>query len=362
MRTSIYTQWADELTAALCLRTGLQAPSADMANRAEDRYGARGIDLRAAADEILRVMKWDDVPNNDGDKIQAAFSGGTGNDIFDGLVNAALAAPFRGSRDTTRGWIREREVANFQTNRRMRVRQSGGMPPRPRGGKAEHLQFDTALAEEYRVTQFAQQFTVDQQDLLDDDVEAVTAPAAAIADAALSLKLNLVYLALLANDVLADGVALFAADHSNLATGSALTESNLDGGLSAIELQTENDVPLDTPARYLIVPPAEKGNARRLARSMALNDGRDLRVRSEPRLQNGVMDPETGVAQAGSSTDWYLVAGDGAPTIEFGFLEGRIPRASRWTMNEGAWGVGFAVRWSVGAKALAAAALRKHEA
>ena len=71
---------------------------------------------------------------------------------------------------------------------------------------------------------------------------------------------------------LADGSGLFHADHSNLGTGSALTESNLDAGMAAIEIQTENSVPLDTPARFLLVPPSERGNGRRLARAMALTD------------------------------------------------------------------------------------------
>ena len=75
--------------------------------------------------------------------------------------------------------------------------------------------------------------------------------------------------------------------------------------------------------------------------------------------------PATGRVQcryAGSSADWYLTSGEGAPTIEFGYIDNDMPHATLWKLKEGSWGIGFAAKWQVGAKALAHHALRKHEA
>lgn len=359
--TAFHREFEAELIAGLCIRAEIAPLNDDYANLAEDRYGARGLDLRAAAMEIIATNGMPD-PQNWPDRIQAAYSSANGTAIFAGLVNAALTAPFRTSRDTTRGWIIEKNVSNFKPNRRMRLRQSNRFEERPRGGKADHMRLDDTMAETYRVKEFAKQFVVDETDLADDDVEALTTPAGQLGEMALALKLDLIYTVLLANESLADGTALFHADHSNFTTGSSLNESNLDSGMAAIEKQTENDVPLDTPARYLIVPPSEKGNARRLARNMGLTDGANLTVRSEPRLELGVTDPVSKTVYAGATGDWFLSSGEGAPTIEFGYIDDKAPRADMWQLKEGQWGVGVAAKWRVGAKALAHHALRKHEA
>ena len=68
----------------------------------------------------------------------------------------------------------------------------------------------------------------------------------------------------------------------------------------------------------------------RPARNMALTDAANLTVRSELRLELGVTDPVDDTLYAGSSNDWYLTSGEGASTIEFGFIHSKMPQPSLW--------------------------------
>jgi hypothetical protein len=333
----------DEIGAALLLRCGgnpERAYGAKIAQLAEDRFGGAGCGVVAAAKQVLDILGESTALDNLG-MIEAAFSGATGAAIFDGLVNSLVVEPFR-TGDPTTGWVREVEVDNFKSNIRIRREQVEQLKLLARGETAEHLQPEFSTSETYNADRFARQFVVDAQDLADDDIHALSEPARLFGGASLALKRDLVFTAMLANADLSDSVALFHATHSNLNTSAALSESNLDAGISAMLNTQENSRPVDAIAKFLVVPPALLGLAHRLNRNMSL----PLSVRSDTRLENGVTDPVSGTEYAGSATSWYLSAAAGP--IEFGFIDSNRPRVTSWPLTRGAWGLGYGINFDVG--------------
>jgi hypothetical protein len=63
----------------------------------------------------------------------------------------------------------------------------------------------------------------------------------------------------------------------------------------------------------------------------------------------GLTDPATGAVRSGLTTNWLLAcSGDQSDGLAVGTLDGRVePSVRSWTLDQGAWGVGFDVELSV---------------
>jgi len=302
--------------------------------------------------------------------IQAAFSGSALTQIFTTSVNATLLTTYMQSQDTTQGWTREADVADFKTNDRIRMANGSDLSKLPRGQEASHYN-RSDLVESYKIARYAKQFVVDEQDIIDDSMNALREAPVEMGNAAARLRPDLVYAILLANDTLgADAVALFDnSTHANVQTSAALSEANLITMIALIEKQQDNSVNLNLRSSHIIVPSDLKHTAANLIRSATLAYGADdetkvgtentlasieqLSLVSDARLANGVTDPSTGTAQSGSATQWYAASAM-AHTIEVGYLRdsGRAPMVRSFNLSEGKWGIGWDVKMDIGAKAL----------
>jgi len=359
----------DVLAAGLQMRAGAPVikPRASEQRRAEQarlaEQGERYSDMSLVdiCREALR-LEGRAVPHSRQEAIRAAFSTSNLSYIFTTSVNAMLLNAYEQAPDTT-DWCRVTDVADFKSNERTQLDPEGGLKRLPRGGAAEHTKTDERQ-ETYKVYRYARQFSVDEQDVIDDRLDAFQTRPVELGQAAARVRPDLVYYALLANANLSDGNALFVADpHANYGTTStALAASTLQAGVAAMAKQRRNGVPLNLAPRYLLVPHDLMFTAMTLIRSAMryssegdYNPLKDLgiEVRSEGRLGvAGVTDPITGTAQAGTATNWFLAAGPmQAHTIEVGYLSGtgRRPTLRSWTLDkEGRYGIGWDVKIDVG--------------
>jgi len=320
------------------------------------------------------------VPGGRSAMIQAAVSGSSLTNIFTTSINARLLVGFVDEPDTTTGWTQQRDVANFLQYENIRLQKGAGMAVHPRGGSADHWS-RTDQQETNKLARYSRQFFVDEQDMIDDRLDAFASIPTDMGQAARRLVPDLVYSVLLANGNLnATGRALFNATEANLDTSSALTAANLKTGVSEMMIVTENGVNLNLSPTHLLVPPALKHAAFELTNSsqIFLAGNTDVERGSlnalavdgiapigEARLQNGVTHPTTDVTYAGAAADWYLI-NNRVPTIEVAYLRGtgRAPQTSTWRKmgEDGVWGIGFAAKMDVGAAAQEWRGLRKHEA
>ena len=80
-----------------------------------------------------------------------------------------------------------------------------------------------------------------------------------------------------------------------------------------------------------------------------------LQIRSDSRIENGVIDPTTETLRSGSATRWMLAADPNrVPTITLAFLAGtgRVPQTRNFVLDRGQWGMGWDIKFDIGVGAL----------
>ena len=316
--------------------------------------------------------------------IRAAVSGGALADIFTTNINALLIQKLLEHPDTTAGWTRESDAANFQTMERTRLVKGPRLSLHARGGEADNAKRSDVM-QSYKINRYSQKFSVDEQDIIDDRFQALQDIPNEMGLACARLRPDLVYSILLANGSITkeDGTssALFYAtqpgSQSNYdASGATLASGTLQTAMAKMFNFTENGIPINATPTHLIVPAQLFGTAASLLQSPTIvvagtagsvttkgsvNEIQAMQsawglisIVSDSRLSNGVTDPATGTAYSGSASQWYLVSNK-VPTIEVAYLRGsgRAPQVRQYMLDQGKWGMGWDVNMDIGAKAMA---------
>lgn len=388
----------EALAAGLLLRTGSRVidPNASEATRRQQEQNAergeryRDLSLVDVCREACRISQARDPetgaePWGRESWIRSAISTPSLSYIFTTSVNARLLASYEEAPDSTDGWVYEADIANFLQQERIGLGKVTGLKKLGKGGTAQHATTDDTQ-ETYKIARYAEQMVIDEQDIINDNVDAFVRLPMEFGMAAARVRPDLVYAILLANAALSDSVALFHASHANLTSGgsSALSATSLKAGIVAMGKQTTSingeTIQLNIVPRYLLVPQDLVFTARELVRSTQIiiagtagsvtERGNantiadlDLQIRVDNRLGTaGVTDPSSETAYTGSATNWFLSADPVAGrTIEVGYLAGtnRRPRLRRFTLEKGQWGVGWDINLDIGAKALGAKGLYK---
>jgi hypothetical protein len=248
---------------------------------------------------------------------------------------------------------------------RGRLTKASGMKKLARGHEAQQIEYGDAI-EEYKIARYAGQFTIDDQDFIDDSFGGLSEHTPReLGELAAELRPNLVYGILLANANMRDSNPLFDALHSNVITSSALGPLTLDAARKTLAVQRENNRQVRTMMRYLIVPENLGFTAEQLISSAELRNSsgyigtanpnqNKFQVRTDPRLDNGVTDPDTGTTHNGSLTTWYGAAEGGRGGIEVGYRRGtgRAPRMETFLLTGARWGMGWKCAMDIGAKAI----------
>lgn len=349
------------------LRAGLNT---DQRQRAmESAWRFRDMSMIDLAREACRI-DGRDVPHSRQEMLQAAFSGSSLTSIFTTNVNTQILSTYEEAGDTTQEWTKETEVADFKTNERPRMAKGPDLVKLPSGGTADHMT-RADVGESYKIARYAKQFTVDEQDMINDAFNALADTPREMGLAAARLRPRLIYAILLANpNLAATSRALFNATDGNLDTTAALAIATLKAAVQAMFLFQENGVNLGLHATHLLVPATLEFTAYELLESAAVviagtagsvteraaNNAltkKSIKVVPSADLENGVVDPDSGTTYSGSASTWYLACAM-AHTIEVAYLRGtgRSPQVRSFKLDKGQWGVGWDVNMDIGAKAL----------
>ena len=208
--------------------------------------------------------------------------------------------------------------------------------------------------ERYRVETWGKVIGITRQVIINDDLDAFTRVPSLFGTAAATLESDVVWGIVTANPNMADGMALFHANHKNLTgTGTALDVANLGKARTAMAKQTGLDgkTVLNIRPAFLVVPSsleltAEQMIAQNLVPATVANvvpaSIRSLAVIAEPRL-----DPASG------AVPWYLFASPSAiDTIEYAYLEGQDGVFIETRIGFDVDGVEIKARLDFGAKAI----------
>lgn len=300
---------------------------------------------------------------NPNEIMQAAFASNSFANVITTSINAQVLDSFEEFEDSSERWTKSNPtIKDFLTQERVRLKAGGDtLEPVGEGGTANMASYSDR-GESYKVYRYGKQWVIDEITMRNDNLEVINDIPRMAGMGAKRLRPDLVYATLMSNPTMSDNKALFHADHGNLSTTTAFSETNLKTVVQKFMKRTENNVLLNVKMNYLLIPPSLSFAARQLnnsteTRAASANGGptsNELRgqfddIITEPRLEVGVTHPLSGVAQVGSATTWY--GGDrNRRAIEVGTIRGMNgrPLVRRFTLDRGQWGIGFDVAHAIG--------------
>ncbi len=305
-----------------------------------------------------------DVPHARLEMLQASFSTGAVSDLFGTTIGAVALKSYAEIADFSVGWCQEGENPDMELHNRTRLQAVGDLSHHPAGGSADHAHRQS-LSEKAKVDRFSRMAEFDEADFMSDNLQLLIKTPREFGFAAGRVRPNLVASVLLSNPtLLVTGRTLFNATDGSVLTGSALSEPNLSLAIARMMLKKDGDASINLAATHLIVPPALIDPANRLTTSAEFSNDSGKGAKNvlaaygikpvpEARLQNGMIDPISKAALAGSATDYFLVSAEGN-TIEVTFLEGagRVPIVKVDQSTGGKFGMVVTVKHYVGCRAL----------
>jgi hypothetical protein len=222
---------------------------------------------------------------------------------------------------TFQAWARQSTAPDFKSMSRVNLSDAPAMESVNENGEFKRGAI-TDGKETYQLATVGKIIGLTRQAIINDDLSAFTRIPAMFAMAAANYESDIVYGILIANAALADGVALFHANHNNLTgTGTAISVTSLGVGRTMMRKQiTPKGAVMNLRPRFLLVPAALETIAAQYvsqqyvaAKSSDFNPfAGQLEVISEARLD------------ANSATAWYLAADNASiDTIEYCYLEGQ---------------------------------------
>lgn len=223
------------------------------------------------------------------------------------VAHKSLQRAYQLAPATWKPFVNEIKVPDFKPHSLVQI---GGAPQLALIGENGEYQSGGMVdgKEVVKLASYGRMVSMTRQMIINDDLGAITRIPDAFGSSAANLESDLVWGIVSANLAMADGVALFHANHKNLAaSGSAIGIASVSAGRAAMAQQKAIDgvTPLSISAAFILVPSAKATAAEQfVGATFPVQVGdvvpptlRRLQVISEPRLD------------LSSTARWYL-AGD----------------------------------------------------
>lgn len=281
----------------------------------------RGLSLLELGRSLLEAQG---VNTRGMDKLQLAQRAmhGTGDfpAILANVANKTLRAAYEAAPQTFRPFTKQAGAPDFKQIQRTQV---GDAPNLVKVNEHGEFTYGTIGEgkETYQLATYGRIIAITRQTIINDDLGAFTDMPAKFGRAAADLESDIVWGIVTSNAAMADTVALFHADHGNLAAANAaIAVASLGLARAAMRKQTSLDgrVINVTPA-YLLVPAALETIAHQFT-SSAYVSTKGLDINPFAGALQPIVEPRLDVA---SATAWYLAADPAQiDTIEYCYLEG----------------------------------------
>lgn len=227
-----------------------------------------------------------------------------------------LLASYEAAPSPVKALARRTTATDFRSRSTVRMSGLGTLDRVHEHGEITHGT-RSEMAESYKVETYAKLFSLTRQAIVNDDLGSLADWATAAGQAAAATEAALLVNLMVSNPTMADGKALFHADHGNTDTGAALSDTALSAARLAMRTQTGPDgTPIHATPKTLLVGPALETTAEKMLATIYPADvssvnphaGR-LTLAVEPRL---------------SGSGWYVFADPTqAPVLEYAHLTGR---------------------------------------
>jgi len=270
--------------------------------------------------------------------------------ILADVSNKSLRQGYEATPQTFRPFCRRVTAPDFKTVNRVQLSNAPALQLVNENGEFKHGAF-TDSKETYALVTWGRLVSITRQTIINDDLSALTRVPAAMGMKASQLESDVVWAIVTANGNMADGTALFHADHGNLGTTGAIGITTVDEAYTDMSLQTDpsGDV-LGLEPRFILIPTGKRALASQFLNPLQFaptstanvipNYMRDLTPIAESRLQ------------AHSTTAYYFACDPNTQpidTIEYCYLEGEEGVYQDQQMGFNVDGVTFKVRLDFGA-------------
>ena len=285
--------------------------------------------------------------------VAAAFTH-TGSDFPNLLANVAEKAMLKGyesAEETFGKWTTKGQLPDFKLAKRVGLNDFPALDKVADGAEYKYATIGER-GETIQLATYGKLFAITRQAIINDDLDAFSKIPMKMGSAAIRTVGNLVYAVLTANPTMADGVALFHADHNNLLTGAAITTAAVDAMRVAMAKQKAGGGVLNIRLGYLLVPVALEGTAK-VVRDSEFDVGA-TKANTVPNSVRGTFEVVSDARlDAASASNWYGAANPALnDTIEVSYLDGietpTLEQQGGWNID----GVEFKVRLDAGVKAL----------
>jgi hypothetical protein len=241
-------------------------------------------------------------------------------EVLANVVNKTLRDAYNESPQTFEFMVRRVPVSDFKQVSRTQLGEAPKLELVDEHGEYKRGTVGEA-AEKYSLATYGKIVAITRQVIINDDLDAFTRLPAMFGRQAANLESDLVWGVITDNADMADGTALFHADHGNLAgAGAAISVTSLGEGRAAMRTQTgvDGETKLNIFPVWLAVPAALETDAERFILQIVetmtdeVNPFKGkLKVAAEPRLDDD------------SAARWYLFASTSQlDMIELGTLDG----------------------------------------
>jgi hypothetical protein len=288
--------------------------------------GYRGMNLLRMAEEFLTVEGVNVRGWSPSEIAERALH--TSSD-FPALMANGMNRRLRSSYDenvpTYRRWARRAPNApNFKS---IDVVQMSALPDLLKVNEGGEVKFGTISDGKvsYVVVTYQRALGISRQTIVNDDLRALERVASGFAAASRRLENRVAYAQLTANAAMPDGVALFHANHGNLAgAGGLISAATLGTGRTAMRLQKGlANEELNLAPSFLIVPATQEQVAYQYTSSQYVpakqSDTNEFRSGGRTAVEPIV----ESILDGNSTTAWYLAASSAdVDTVEWCYLEG----------------------------------------
>ena len=286
--------------------------------------------------------------------VAAAFTHTTSDftNLLADVANKALLKGWEESEETFQQWTSRGTLPDFKASKRVDLNTFPALSKVEQGAEYTYATVGDR-GETIQLATYGKLFSITRHAIVNDDLDSFTRIPAKMGRAAVRTVGNLVYAVLTSNPVMADGVALFHANHANLLTAAALSTASVDVAAATMAKQTDaTGNTLNINMAYLVVPRALWGLARTIA--AADNEITSSKTATTPNWMKDtfqvIADPRLDVS---SASNWFCAANPMInDTIEVAYLDGNdaptLEQQGGWTVD----GVEFKVRIDAGVKAL----------
>ncbi|MEO3997188.1 Mu-like prophage major head subunit gpT family protein [Mesorhizobium sp. CAU 1732] len=267
--------------------------------------------------------------------------------IFSDAINVSLERRYALAEQSYRRISRRRDFVDFRPHTAVGI---GEFPMLKGLTEAGEIKFGTfgESKEQIAVVPYARGIRVTRQMLVNDRLGAIAEIMAGYGRTVSRFEeITFFSMMLSANTKLADGKAVFHADHSNLASaGSAINTTAISTGKAAMRKQKGlDDAKLNITPSILLVSPDKEDEALQYLAPIMANDSVKVNVHV------GTLSPVVSAELEGNP--WYLFADPAdAAVYQWGFLDGYTAPRVRFDEPFGTQGIGMTVEHDFGCGAI----------